>query len=351
MATLDYVAYLALAELEDDILSSLRSEELRKLPNVDLMECQIEITWEMRFQLLEYLAETQVMLGLSPDAWALSVTIVDRYMSQRYVYAKLFQLLGCVSLWIAAKTCDSKRRLPTTATLAYLCGGIYPESMFNEMELHILSTLQWNVIAPIASDFIDLSVSNVAREIKSRASKFHSDDHHNISRMAHYIAECALYHNSTLSYRPSEIAASAVSLSTLVLDHNNNYNWPMINTENSSKECFDALVAVIGNPPRCCVQRYASDNEFPIPVRFDQFISKISGILDESPRTPYVSSTAWEDDCLSSPESLASCYTYMSSPQTPVSHDYSNNSQIMLSKADDKSTIYFQDGTHSVSQL
>lgn len=299
---------------------SLRLEEMRKLPNLELMECQIEITWEMRHQLLEFLAEAQSTLGLSSDSWALSVSILDRYMSQRYVYAKLFQLLGSVCLWIAAKSCDDKRRVPTTTTLAFLCGNIYPEAMFNEMELHVLASLEWNVIAPTAFDFIDLSTAGVERELKSRAAHFQSEDYKTIRSMACYVSECALYSSMTLAFRPSEVAASAVSLSTLVLDDTNRYNWPMVNTEHSSKECFDALVAVITNPPVRSVQRYTSTEHYSVPIRFDMFVSKMSCILDDNhPRTPYSDTSSWdEDSSISSPDSFSAPFSQKSSPRTPV---------------------------------
>lgn len=348
-------ASLCLDELENDIAESLRLEELRKMPNLELMECQNEITWEMRHQLLEFLAEVQTALGLSLDSWGLAVSILDRYMSQRYVYAKLFQLLGCVCLWIAAKSCDDKKHIPTTGTLSYICGNIYPEAMFNEMELHILSSLEWNITAPTVFDFINHSVKKVGRELIYNNAVIQDDDLTAIYEMACYVSECALYTSTTLGYRPSEISASAVSLSTLVLDETNNYKWPMANAEHCSKECFDALVAVITNPPVRSVQRYSSTSKFSVPIRFDRFISKMSSILeDEIPLTPYSdTSSTWDADSIStsSPEVYANKYGFRTSPRTPVDLTNSNKNQAfhVLKGVNVPQYTYDDEYGHSVS--
>lgn len=289
----DGAAHLALVELESDILSNLKSKEITKCGNPKFIELQPEVTWEMRYQLLEFMAQAQAALDLIPKTLALAVNILDRYMSLRVVHARHFQLLGCVCLWLASKTIDEKHNVPSTGTLAFLCAKTYEENMFREMEFHVLCTLEWDILAPVANDFIDMSVAEVARSLNNDISTFdiakfklHQDrssfqtdlslsfcqqDYNVVNAMSQYICECALFSRDFVGVRPSIIAASAVAFSTTALEILQMRGWPSVYPQGSSQECFETLVSLISQAPNESAARYSGEEQYSASLLFVNF--------------------------------------------------------------------------------
>lgn len=283
MATVSDAAHLALVELEADIVGSLRASEVTKLPSISLVCSQPQVSWEMRPQLLEFLAQAQSAFELLPETLSLAVNILDRYMSRRIVYARHYQLLGCVCLWLAAKTVDDKHKVPTSYSLAYLCGGSYAESMFSEMELHVLTTLDWSILAPTALDFVDLNVAEVARHLGGEV--FGPEEYNIIRCMSHYACECALFNKETAACKPSVIAASAVALSAIVLDVLEPRGWSPVFPMGCTRECFDALAAILTAPPTEIAERHSGDDQCEAADLFSEFFS---ALVSNSQYTSYV---------------------------------------------------------------
>lgn len=321
MSLVDDAAHLALVELDEDIIQSLREEEYAKASNASLVHSQPQIHGTMRVQLLEFLAQAQSALGLLPETLTLAVSVLDRYMSRRVVFARHYQLLGCVCLWLAAKTIDNKIKLPTTATLSYLCGNTYAESMFKEMELHVLVTLDWNILAPTTSDFIDISLEEVSQTI------FPSIDTHDYERlncMAKFICECALFSPDFIGVLPSTAAASSVALATTVLDTIEAHNWPTVFPTGCAHECFEALVSLMSNPSQECINRHGLENDGEIPSYFSEFFARLAESARKASSYPI---GAGQDQY---------SYTGYSEPSTPVrSRQMSFDSSYPITPFDD----------------
>lgn len=289
----DGAAHLALVELEADISSNLKCKEVTKCGNPEFIELQPEVTWEMRYQLLEFMAQAQAALDLIPKTLALAANILDRYMSLRVVHARHFQLLGCVCLWLASKTIDEKHNVPSTGTLAFLCAKTYEENMFREMEFHVLCTLEWDILAPVANDFIDMSVAEVARLLNKDISaidiakfklhpgrnslntnpslSFCQQDYNVVKAMSQYICECALFSRDFVGIRPSVIAASAVAFSTTALEILQMRGWPSVYPQGSTQECFETLVSLISQAPSESAARYSGEEQFSASLLFVNF--------------------------------------------------------------------------------
>lgn len=327
-------AHLALVELEADIVDSLKTSEITKLPNISLVCSQPQVSWGMRPQLLEFLAQAQSALDILPGTLSLAVNILDRYMSRRIVYARHYQLLGCVCLWLAAKTVDDKHKVPTSCALAYLCGGSYAESMFSEMELHVLTTLDWSILAPTALDFVDFNVAEVARQLGGEV--FGPDEYNIIRCMSQYACECALFSKETSACRPSLVAASAVTLSAIVFDVLESRGWSQDIPRGCARESFDALAAILANPPQEIAERHSRDDQCEATGLFSQFFSALAanspyssnilyGVAPYCPNLDYYSSPAepstpvrWRHESTDSRGTVSPLDDELASPQGSI---------------------------------
>lgn len=269
MSIVDDAAHLALVELDEDIFCSLKQEECQKTANAELVRSQPQVDDAMRPRLLEFLAQAQSAYGMEPETFTLAVNVLDRYMSQRVVFARHYQLLGCVCLWLAAKATDSKSKVPTTGALAYLCADTYAESMFREMELHVLTTLEWNIMAPIAADFVDVSLSEVSCAL---APSVDANDYEKLNSMARFLCDCALFSPELVGTKASTLAASSVALSTVVLDVVECRRWPTFYPTGCVCHCFEALVSLLSNVPRECLARHEGE----VPLYFSDFCRRLA---------------------------------------------------------------------------
>ncbi|KAE9385239.1 hypothetical protein BT96DRAFT_1007245 [Gymnopus androsaceus JB14] len=140
-------------EYRKDILSHMHKMEKYTMSSIQSMDQQPQIRWHMRPSLVDFL-EIHFNFHLQQETLYLAINIVDRYASRRIVVIKYYQLVGCVALWIAAKFEDIKERVPSIKDLVQMCHDAYEESVFRQMEGHILSTIQWRLGHPTAETWL-----------------------------------------------------------------------------------------------------------------------------------------------------------------------------------------------------
>ncbi|CEP64345.1 cyclin family protein LALA0_S11e01992g [Lachancea lanzarotensis] len=139
-----------MAEYEREILESLQELERgtgSSKPGIDpvMIDSQPELEWYMRPYLIDFLLELHAYFRLRQETLFLACSIVDRYLSKRMVRKAHYQLTVSTALWIAAKYEDKKSRTPLLKELVHLCRDVYEAKMFVQMEMHILSTLDWSI--------------------------------------------------------------------------------------------------------------------------------------------------------------------------------------------------------------
>jgi hypothetical protein len=212
---------LANDEYLEDIMQSIREEEVcedetclyvsspnrtqdKSLPDVSRIDKQPEIQWHMRPYLVDFLIEAHAELGLLPETLFRTVNLLDRYCSQRIVYKKNYQLLGCSALLIAAKYAEKKCRVPSVYQLYNMCDGQYDTGMFGQMEIHILKSLDW-IVGNSTADFL------------ARLTAVVEGEDEEVADMAVYLCEIALYHREFVSAKPSVMAQSALTHARAVL--------------------------------------------------------------------------------------------------------------------------------------
>lgn len=173
--------------------------------SVDLIDQQPELQWYMRPYLVDFLIEIHQQHRLRPETLYLALNIVDRYVSKRIVFKKHYQLVGCASLWIAAKFEDAKDRVPTVPELCQMCCGAYDESAFIQMEGHVLSTIGWVIGHPTTEAWLRLAC--VTGQIEEQRTQ----------HVARFVMELTLFHKEYIPFKPSELALASLLLARFML--------------------------------------------------------------------------------------------------------------------------------------
>lgn len=186
-----------------DLIQNLKQSQLSTLPNASMIDTQPEIKWMMRPYLLDFLIDTHLTLNLAPATLFLAVNLVDRYCSRRIVALKHYQLVGCASLWLASKYEDKKSRVPQLKELEQVSCGSYEESMFLQMEGHILNTIEWSVGHASVESFLQLLLGSKCNPT--------------LASIAQYLAEVSMYHRDFFAFTPSTIAACCVALASHIM--------------------------------------------------------------------------------------------------------------------------------------
>jgi len=193
-------------EYREEIRQYMHEMELCTMGSTSSMDQQPEIKWHMRPCLVDFLVEVHFTFRLRPETLYLALNIVDRYVSRRVVYVKHYQLVGCTALWIAAKFEDAKERVPTVQDLAAICNDTYDESAFTQMEVHVLSTIQWALGHPTAEAWLRFMCSGSrVEDVK-------------VQHVARFLMEITLFHREFVQYTPSAIAHGSLTLARYICD-------------------------------------------------------------------------------------------------------------------------------------
>ncbi|KAH7104772.1 cyclin-like protein [Auriculariales sp. MPI-PUGE-AT-0066] len=189
----------------NEILEYMHDMEVKTMCNAASMDQQPEIRWEMRQCLVDFIVECHQTLRLRPETLYLTFNILDRYVSRRIVYMKHYQLVGCTALWIAAKFEDAKDRTPSIQDLAELCQHAYEPAAFTQMEMHVLTTIQWLVGHPTAEAW--LRIACIGGSIEDSVTQ----------HVARFLMEISLFHRCYINCPASTIASGALCLARHIM--------------------------------------------------------------------------------------------------------------------------------------
>lgn len=159
----------------------------------------------MRCILLDYLVQLHRYLVLLPETLHLAINILDRYCSCKIVREGRYQLLGCVTMLIAAKCGELRERAPTLQRLRQMCRYIYEIDDFRHMEWCVLEALQGRLGCPTIASLQPLAMIDTIVDLE-------------LTHMSWYFADIALYDMALLSYRPSVSATCSLALAQRIID-------------------------------------------------------------------------------------------------------------------------------------
>jgi len=263
--------------IENEYISNITSHfsTMEEASNVNpsMIDLQPEVKWFMRPYLVNFIIQIHASLKLKPETLFLCWNIIDRYCAKRIAFKQHYQLIGCTALWIAAKYEDKKSRVPSLRELRMMCSNVYEESMFKEMEVHILSTLDWTIGHCSLESVLQLCVKFSDPDGKEHLDKPMADYRCNsqivsaVLAVARYFCELSLYERSFLTFSSSLVAVSSFLLACSILGidsgskyTNSVYHIFRVNTmkENRTRR-FDTL-----GKSQCCI--IPPFGQLPTPV-------------------------------------------------------------------------------------
>lgn len=214
-------------EYSQDIKKWLSVLESQLTVNPQMIDIQPEVQWYMRPYLLDFLIELHLLFRLQPATLFLCVNIIDRYCAKRIVFKRHYQLVGCTALWIAGKYEDKKLRVPTLRELAIMCRLAYDEEMFVQMEMHILSTLEWLLSHPLLEECLQLAISEAGVSSNVTPCKYNRLQNNQsdpltskisaVTAVGRFFCELSLYDRFFLTVPSSLVAVTANLLACSML--------------------------------------------------------------------------------------------------------------------------------------
>ena len=163
------------------------------------------ITSKMRSLLIDWMVSVHQQFELCQETLFLSINLLDRYLQLEVLNTPRtkLQLVGVTALLLASKV--EEIYLPSIEDFVYSTNNAYSEAEVKDMELKMMSVLEFNLNAPI-------SLSYLRRY--SKAGDVDVVEH----SLAKYILELSLLDFGQAALSPSLAAAAALNLSLALLE-------------------------------------------------------------------------------------------------------------------------------------
>ncbi|KAJ2040486.1 G2/mitotic-specific cyclin [Coemansia sp. RSA 2337] len=185
------------SEYISDIIKYLRKRELVTMPKPTYMDRQREVTWRMRRELVDWMAQIHYELRLLPEALFLAVNILDRYLSKCLVSPSKLELIGLTAVVLASKYETSST--PNIKKFISKSGDIYTAQEIVATEADILAAIGFDLSHPSPMTFLH------------RVSKAENSNLYTYA-VAMYLMEICLLDDHLIQYPPSKIAAAGIYL-------------------------------------------------------------------------------------------------------------------------------------------
>lgn len=190
------------AEYVKDIYKYLRQVEEEQSIRSKFLS-GTEITGKHRKILIDWLILVHLRCSLLQETLYLTVAILDQFLQvDRTTRKDTLQLVGVTATFIASKY--EEMYLPEITDFVYLCDNVFKVKEIKQMEIKILSTLNFNLGRPLPLHFLRRN---------SKVGSADSEQH----TLAKYIMELTLPEYNFAHINPSVMAASSLCLSCAVL--------------------------------------------------------------------------------------------------------------------------------------
>ncbi|CAN6304337.1 unnamed protein product [Urochloa humidicola] len=200
------------APYASDIYSYLRSMEVqpRRRPATDYIAAvQVDVTPNMRSILVDWLVEVAEEYKLVSDTLYLTVSYIDRFLSDKALNRQRLQLLGVSAMLIASKYEEISP--PNVEDFCYITDNTYTKQEVVKMESDILNVLKFEMGNPTTKTFLRMFIRSAQEDNKKNPSL-------PLEFLASYLAELSLLDYGLIRFLPSLIAASVVFVARLTLD-------------------------------------------------------------------------------------------------------------------------------------
>mmetsp|Transcript_14337 Transcript_14337/g.26333 ORF Transcript_14337/g.26333 Transcript_14337/m.26333 type:complete len:354 (-) Transcript_14337:315-1376(-) len=197
----------------DFMLNMLDAERKHRQPSADYMRHQNVVHEGMRSVLIDWLVDVHATYELRIETLFLTISIIDQYLAQVKVSRRELQLIGVASMFIASKF--EEIHPPEAKDFVYITAKSYSKQEIFDMELRILSQLQFKVARPTVAHFLQRLEAEA-----SRASKPDSPRERVMQHLPWYLVELCMLDVGTLQFMPSCVAVAALTLTRRLLNVN-----------------------------------------------------------------------------------------------------------------------------------
>ncbi|KAL6603291.1 hypothetical protein ACP70R_043652 [Stipagrostis hirtigluma subsp. patula] len=230
-----------------EIYSNQMASELMRRPRPNYMETlQRDITKGMRGILIDWLVEVSEEYKLVPDTLYLTVYLIDKFLSQKYIDRQRLQLLGITSMLVASKY--EEICAPRVEEFCFITDNTYSKAEVLKMERQVVNDLGFHLSVPTTKTFLRRFLRAAQAVCKAPSIT--------LGFLANYLAELTLVDYGFLRFLPSVVAASAIFLARWTLnqsDHPWNHTLEHYTSYKSSdiKICVCALRELQHNTSNC----------------------------------------------------------------------------------------------------
>ncbi|XP_034657981.1 G2/mitotic-specific cyclin-A isoform X2 [Drosophila subobscura] len=199
----DRQRFFEVVQYQMDILKNFHESEKKRRPKREYMRKQKDINYNMRSILVDWLVEVSEEYKLDTETLYLSVSYLDRFLSQMAVVRPKLQLVGTAAMYIASKY--EEIYPPDVGEFVFLTDDSYTKSQVLRMEQVILKTLSFDLCTPTAYVFVNTYavMCDMPEKLKS---------------LTLFLCELALMQGEPyLEYLPSLTSAAALAMSRHIL--------------------------------------------------------------------------------------------------------------------------------------
>ncbi|KAI9363944.1 putative g2 b-type cyclin [Zopfochytrium polystomum] len=193
---------MMVSEYVVEIFNYMKELEIETLPNADYMNTQKDLQWKMRTILIDWLIDIHHKFRLLPETLYLSVNIIDRFLTLRVVSMAKLQLVGIVSMFIAAKY--EEIIAPSVKNFLYMSDDGYTEEEILAAERYVLGVLEFNLRYPSPMSFLRRCSKAEHYDVQTRT-------------LAKYLMEISIVDYRFIGIVPSKIAAAGLLLARKML--------------------------------------------------------------------------------------------------------------------------------------
>jgi len=243
---------------------------LNPKPIYKRIKSQIEINEQMRSILVDWIIDVHYKFGFTDETLFMTILIIDRYISTKFISKLHFQLLGITALLISCK--HEEINLPKVDDFIYITDNAYTKDEVFLMENKILNIFNFELLYPSPIKFF---------EFLTLRFKFNKKQY----LMGKYLMETFLIDLKWINYRPSVIACScayivmkfykmenyqeAYNRKYYNIDDKNEDN-KKYNNENDIKECAKDICFCVDNINKTnflsCRKKYANEENEKISL-------------------------------------------------------------------------------------
>jgi cyclin B len=118
------------------------------------MKIQTDINEKMRAMLIDWIIDVHFKFKLKADTLFLTVWLIDKYLSLKKIKRNKLQLIGVTCMLIACKY--EEIYSPEVFDFVYITENSYDKKDILNLELEILTLLDFNVTVPTSNSFYEI---------------------------------------------------------------------------------------------------------------------------------------------------------------------------------------------------